>query len=76
MGLNLNYISIRKGLSQCEVNGAHLTSAALESGEYIHYIPDKGFYLGEEFIAKTLIAALTYLQNQAWAMNAKWYIEK
>ena len=69
--MNINYISIQKGLSQCKVNGAHLTSASLESGEYIHYIPDKGFYLGEQFIARTLISSLTYLQSQGWAMNAK-----
>lgn len=74
--MELNYISIQKGLSQCQSNGAHLTSAALENGEYISYEVDDGFYLDKEFIGKSIFTAMNYLQNQKWAMDAKWYIKQ
>lgn len=74
--MELNYISIQKGLNQCQSDGVHLTSAALENGKYISYKPDDGFYLGEEFIGKSVFTAMNYLQNQKWAMDSKWYIDQ
>ena len=54
--MEINYVSIQRGLSKCKNDGAHLTSASLESGEYINYIPEKGFYLGEQLIGRTHIS--------------------
>lgn len=69
-------ISLQHGLEFCCTNGAKITSAALEFGECIEFIPEKGFFLCGENIGENISAAMKYFQNNQWASKAHWYIQQ
>lgn len=72
--MEIEFISLEKGINLCYKSGVKITSASLEKNECLEYIPEDGFYLCGKFIGKTIYSAKAYFEKELWASHSKWYV--